>query len=232
MPTESTSSQAPEVPQAPQAPQAQQTPTTSVALSFRENIVDRVKRYIWDTMWTKKVASTALLFLFGGDSPWDASKWTATDDRVRGGASQSYLEVNPSDPSVARFHGNLDFEKLGGAGFASQRTVCGDAGGSWDLSSYEGVLLEIVEGDDKNYTLTLADTLLPPDPQTGRDQSTISFEYDFTASNDCKGDTKPDEPQRVFIPWSSFRATFRGRDVDAPPIKTEAVRRISILIRR
>ena len=85
---------------------------------------------------------------------------------------------------------------------------------------------------DKNYTLTLADTLLPPDPQTGRDQSTISFEYDFTASNDCKGDTKPDEPQRVFIPWSSFRATFRGRDVDAPPIKTEAVRRISILIRR
>ncbi|CAN9223174.1 unnamed protein product [Alternaria alternata] len=105
------------------------------------------------------------LVLFGGDKGWKASDWTDSDDRVRGGASQSYLTITGSS---ARFHGNLDITTLGGAGFASQRTTGEDR--TWDLSAYDG------------YTLTLKDEILPLMPD-GREQSTISYEYDFESQS-------------------------------------------------
>ncbi len=81
---------------------------------------------------------------------------------------------------------------------------------------------------DKTYTLTLADTLLPPDPNTGRDQATTSYEYDFKVTNKDRGH----ETEHIFVPWDAFRATYRGRDVAAPPLNTASVKRISLLIRR
>ena len=102
-------------------------------------------------------------------SGWDAAEWTAQDDQVRGGTSsvgdayrakrdgqsshrqqdtdlpaQSCLDL---DNGKARFHGNLDIETLGGAGFASQRTTAEDT--SWDLSDYAGIQLEIAKGDSR-----------------------------------------------------------------------------------
>jgi hypothetical protein len=84
---------------------------------------------------------------------------------------QSYLDC--SSP-IARFYGNLDITTLGGAGFASQRTDTETR--TWDLSSYSGIHLDLGKTDGKKYTFILKDEILPVDPETGREQSTISWE--------------------------------------------------------
>lgn len=47
--------------------------------------------------------------LFGtAHAPWKPELWHAVDDRVRGGASTSALDlVSSSEPAQARFHGHL-----------------------------------------------------------------------------------------------------------------------------
>lgn len=57
---------------------------------------------------------------------------------------QSYLEI---DDGTARFHGTLDIETLGGAGFASQRTT-GER--KWDFSDYAGIQLNVAKGDSQS----------------------------------------------------------------------------------
>lgn len=151
---------------------------------------------------------------------WSSSDWTSSDDRVRGGASQSYLTISSTSPT-ALFHGILDIKTLGGAGFASQRTT-GEKQ-VWDLSSYTGILLDIVSADDKKYTLTLKDEILPQSPN-GREQSTISWEYDFCAKQ---------EGEELFIRWDEFKPTFRGKEKkDAEPLDVGGIKRISIMMRR
>ena len=49
------------------------------------------------------------------------------------------------DEGKARFHGVLDIETLGGAGFASQRTTGEDR--EYDLSEFAGIQLEVAKGD-------------------------------------------------------------------------------------
>jgi len=155
--------------------------------------------------------------LFGGEKGWKASDWTSSDDRVRGGSSQSYLDTSSTS---AHFHGTLDIKTLGGAGFASQRTT-GDSK-SWDLSAYDGIHLNIGKHDGKRYTLTLKDEILPPSPN-GREQSTISYEYEFSSVSSENG---------VFVPWHALKATYRGKEkADAEPLDTSDVKRFSILMR-
>jgi hypothetical protein len=101
---------------------------------------------------------------------WSSADWTSSDDRVRGGASQSYLDTSSSS---ARFHGTLDITALGGAGFASQRTTGEDR--TWDLSKYSGIHLDLGTKDGKKYTFLIKDEILPVD-EGGREQSTISYE--------------------------------------------------------
>lgn len=164
--------------------------------------------------------------LFGGDKKWNADDWTASDDRVRGGKSQSYLDC--SDDKIGRFHGNLDIETLGGAGFASQRTTGEDR--EWDLSDYAGIQISIAKGDKKRYTFNLKDDLLPKDPETGREQSSISYECDF----ELPPQTEPGHTysKTVFIPWKSFTPTYRGKvKKDAKPIDLKKVKRLSIMMR-
>ncbi|KAJ5047323.1 uncharacterized protein L3040_003151 [Drepanopeziza brunnea f. sp. 'multigermtubi'] len=157
--------------------------------------------------------------IFGGDRPWSPLDWTSSDDRVRGGSSISELACNPLSPT-AIFHGNLDTKTLGGAGFASQRTTGEDR--NWDLSKYDGLVLDIAKSDEKKYTLTLKDELLPKMPN-GRDQSTVSWEYDFKA-NPHGG--------KIFIQWDEFKPTYRGRDKkDAKPLDLQHVKRISFMMR-
>ena len=66
--------------------------------------------------------------------------WTSSDHQVRGGSSYSMLSCS-QDSVTAEFHGNLDIDILGGAGFASQRTTGEDP--LWDLSEYDGLELDI-----------------------------------------------------------------------------------------
>lgn len=151
--------------------------------------------------------------------PWSSDDWTSSDDRVRGGSSTSNLTCSPS-LSVAEFHGNLDTKTLGGAGFASQRTTCEDK--EWDLSNYEGIILDIKQSDSKKYTLILKDQLLPKSAN-GREQSTVSWEYDFEAHNGKK----------VIVLWDEFKPTYRGREKkDAKPLDLKHVKRFSLMMRR
>ncbi|KAF2495960.1 CIA30-domain-containing protein [Lophium mytilinum] len=166
------------------------------------------------------------LTIFGGSSSWHAKDWTASDDRVRGGKSQSYLECSSSS---ARFHGELDIKTLGGAGFASQRTTGDDA--LWDLSDYDGIQLKIdtSKADSKRYTFIIKDELLPKNTENGREQSTISWEYDF--SIDPK-DSASDHNLLLFIPWDSLKPTFRGKEKkDALPLDRKIIKRFSFMMR-
>lgn len=148
---------------------------------------------------------------------------------MRGGKSQSYLNVPPGrsasgnsgSASQAEFSGHLDITALGGAGFASQRTV--DDFPPLDLSGYEALVLDIASGDGKKYTVTLKDEVLPRRPD-GRDQSTVSWEYDFVAGA---------EPGKVVIPFRDFKPTYRGRSKpDAEPLDLSSVKRMSFMMRR
>ncbi|KAF4627062.1 hypothetical protein G7Y89_g11099 [Cudoniella acicularis] len=135
-------------------------------------------------------------YLFGGDEPWNSLDWTSSNDRVRGGASLSHLDCNPLNP-IALFSDALDIKTLGGAGFASQRTT-----------------------DGKRYTLTVKDKLLPK-RWDGRDQSTVSWKFDFEGKEG-----------KVLVPWEELKATYRGREKkDAEPLDLKGVMRISLMMR-
>ncbi|KGO56435.1 Major facilitator superfamily domain, general substrate transporter [Penicillium expansum] len=148
---------------------------------------------------------------------WDLNRWTSSDDRVRGGSSVSNLE--PTAQGVL-FHGNLDIETLGGAGFASQRTV-GDEQ-RWDLSGYDGVELHIIPSDGNRYTFSLTDEISQRRPD-GREQSALVWEYDF-----CTSETG----REVRLSWKDLKPTYRGKPVeDARPLDLSRIKRVRIMIR-
>lgn len=73
--------------------------------------------------------------------------------------------------------------------------------------------------------------MLPPDPDTGREQSTISYECDFELPPQAEPGHAYDKS--VFIPWSSLNATYRGKlKKDAKKIDLKKIKRMSIMIRR
>ncbi|CAI7571118.1 unnamed protein product [Penicillium glandicola] len=153
--------------------------------------------------------------LFGPN--WDLHRWTASDDRVRGGSSVSNLK--PTAEGVL-FHGNLDIETLGGAGFASQRTVGNEQ--IWDLSGHDGIELHTAPSDGKRYTFSLTDEI-PQRRPDGREQSALVWEYDFCANE--TGHT-------VRMLWKDLRPTYRGKPVeDARPLDLSHIRRFRIMIR-
>ncbi|TDZ33641.1 Uncharacterized protein C8035_v010694 [Colletotrichum spinosum] len=174
----------------------------------------------------RALASAPLFF------PWDNSDWTASDDTVRNGASHSALDIiepgapgNPFPVSVANFHGNLDYATLGGAGFASQRTV--DDWPALDISAYDTITLEIPFSDGKKYTVNLKDTV--PPPVDGVEQSGVSWEYDFQipAVNHTTG-----EVEKVVAPVSEFVPTYRGRvQNDTAPLDLTSIKRVNFMIR-
>jgi hypothetical protein len=127
--------------------------------------------------------------------------------------------------SHAVFYGNLDIETLGGAGFASQQTTEDDR--SWNLSDYDGISLNIADADDKKYTFIIKDEILPQSPG-GREQSTISYEYDFQVTK-----TTSKELTVIFMPWNELKATYRGKEKeDAPKLNSKSIKRFSIMMRR
>lgn len=85
-------------------------------------------------------------------------------------------------------------------------------------------MLDIARADAKKYTVTLKDEVLPKRPD-GREQSTVSWEYDFVVG-DATG-------AKVVIPLADFEPTYRGRPKpDAEPLDLKNVRRVSFMMRR
>ena len=157
--------------------------------------------------------------------PWNTSSviWTAVDDRVRGGSSQSYLEPDIFwGAPVAKFHGILDDDTLGGAGFASQSTRAVSVNGSleepvWDLSNCTGILMTFYSAQPgKTYTLTLHDEL----------ESGLSWETSFWLNIPYNGKVVHE------VTWKNFKPFYRGREVSrSPPLRTENIRRFSLMMR-
>ncbi|KAK3316297.1 NADH:ubiquinone oxidoreductase intermediate-associated protein 30, partial [Apodospora peruviana] len=177
---------------------------------------------------------------------WKESDWTASDDRVRGGKSVSNLTVVDNKAAAVKFHGCLDITALGGAGFASQRTV-DDHVPPFDLAAvggYDTLVLDIIitsdnkSSDDNKYTIVLKDTVLPKRPD-GREQSTVSWEHDFTVSGTQKDAARNDgssssiERRRIVVlRFGDFRPMYRGKPAeDAKPLDWANIKRISIMIR-
>jgi len=137
--------------------------------------------------------------------------------------------------SQAKFSGHLDITALGGAGFASQRTADNVPG--WDVSGYDVLVLDVARTDSRKYTLTLKDEVLPRRPD-GRDQSTVSWEYDFVVGAEEDGAAAASGGStagstRVVILFGDFQPTYRGKPKpDAKPLDLKNVKRISFMMRR
>lgn len=169
--------------------------------------------------------------------PWTASDWIAQDDSVRGnGASYSKLNFyeastieNRFDFPIAEFTGVLNYTALGGAGFASQRTI--DEWPSLDISEYDELVLEIPFTDGKKYTINLKDTVPPAGVN---DQPTISWGFDFQPASLPQIDHPSpgvQQPQ-VVVAIKDLVPTLNGRTVENVQLNTAAIKRISIMIRR
>jgi hypothetical protein len=118
------------------------------------------------------------------------------------------------------FHGSLDIETLGGAGFASQRTVENEQ--VWDLSGYDGFELRVVSSDRKRYTFSLTDEI-PHRRPDAREQSALVWEYDFCAS---------EAGREVRLSWKDLKPTYRGKSVeDARSLDLSHIKRFRIMIR-
>lgn len=101
---------------------------------------------------------------------------------------------------------------------------------TWDLSKHDGILLHVGKSDGKRYTFIIKDKLLPTNPETGREQATTSWEYDFKIGGN---DVSMAESSFVFIPWKDFKPTYRGKEKkDAGELDKENVKRFSIMMRR
>jgi len=77
----------------------------------------------------------------------------------------------------------------------------------------------------------LKDNLLDRNPENGREQATISWEYDFEVLQTIGADEKA-KTDSVFIPWSNLKPTYRGKDKkDADPLDLKSIKRMSIMMR-
>lgn len=174
--------------------------------------------------------------------PWTTADWVASDDSARpGGLSKSTLEVlapqtaeNPFPEPIVKFAGTLDATALNGSGFASQRTV--DAWPGLDLSAYTGLVLEVpVGGDDgKTYTLNIKDTVAPL--VGGREQATVSWEWDFQIPSEDSAAvvvSAAGNYTQSTVKFGDLVPTFQGTvQTGIAPLNLTSIKRVNFMIRR
>ena len=138
----------------------------------------------------------------------DAASWRVLNDGVMGGVSTS--RVNRVGEAL-RFAGEISLANNGG--FASMRRPFDAAalGGS-----AAGVALQ-VRGDGNCYRLRI----YTRDPDGGGEN---------WYSHYATFDTRAGEVTTVQLRWPQFAASFRGRAVDAPPIRFTEVIGIGVMI--
>ena len=131
--------------------------------------------------------------------------WLAIDDRVMGGVSRSRLRHDPAGHAV--FEGLVCLER--NAGFASVRSGIG-VFGTPDADCCE---IE-VRGEERRYKLSL---------MTDDRFDTINYQAEFAPIGQ--------KWTVVRLPISTFRATFRGREVPGtPPLNPARIRQIGLMI--
>jgi monofunctional biosynthetic peptidoglycan transglycosylase len=135
----------------------------------------------------------------------DRVRWRIVNDGVMGGRSESSLEL--TDRGTATFRGNLSLENNGG--FASTRALFDEL----DLRSFAGLQLR-VRGDGRSYELRI---------RTNRNFDGVAYRAEFP--------TEAGEWTEVFLPFSAFQPSFRGRvPRGATPLDPAAIRQIGLLL--
>jgi NADH dehydrogenase [ubiquinone] 1 alpha subcomplex assembly factor 1 len=141
-----------------------------------------------------------------------ALQWAAVDDRVMGGSSRSALRRYADGESS--FEGTL---VVANGGFASVRApLPPSVARSWDSSS--GLVLTCAGDGRSGYKVCLKGDGGVDGIMYQASLPVISTDRDLTA---------------VRLPWSAFKATFRGKPVlDAPPIRGERVQQLGFMLSR
>ena len=143
--------------------------------------------------------------LFRFEAHYSVEGWSAIDDRVMGGVSNSRLRHDPAGYSV--FEGYVSLDRNGG--FASVRSRPADLG----MPGARGYWLE-VKGDGKRYKLNL---------RTDDGFDGINYQAVFA----------PPEGQwtTIELPLQQFQPSFRGRSVSgAALLNPMRVRQIGLMI--
>ena len=131
--------------------------------------------------------------------------WTAIDDRVMGGESQSRLRHDLQGHAV--FEGVVSLERNGG--FASVRSIPGHRG----QPEAQACQIE-VRGPIKQFKLSLL---------TDDGFDNLSYQASFAPSGN--------EWKTLSLPVTAFHASFRGRIVPgAPPLDPARVRQVGLMI--
>lgn len=146
-----------------------------------------------------------MLELFDFSDPHVVDAWRAIDDRVMGGISRSRLRYDQAGHAV--FEGEVSLAQNGG--FASVRSSPGRRG----QAGATACLIE-VRGDAKQFKLSLL---------TDDGFDSVNYQAGF----------EPDTShwQTISLPISSFRASFRGRDVSgAPALDPARIRQVGLMI--
>ena len=144
-----------------------------------------------------------VLFEFTGADP--SPEWSATNDTVMGGVSKGKAELTKVGMD---FSGHLSLENNGG--FASVHT-----GVDLDLSDYSGIRLKVL-GDGRIYQLRFESDALH------RQRWPVSFCGDF--------ETVDGEWIEVFISFSEFSQTWRGRRLAGHRFSKNDIRRIAFML--
>ena len=133
-----------------------------------------------------------------------AKAWAPIDDRVMGGISRSTLRNDPAGHAV--FEGTVSLDRNGG--FASVRSTPAERG----LPGAQAVVLEVC-GDRRQFKLSLL-----------TDDGFDSINYQASLAPSATWQT-------LHIPLSTFRATFRGREVPgAPALDPARIRQVGLMI--
>jgi NADH dehydrogenase [ubiquinone] 1 alpha subcomplex assembly factor 1 len=143
--------------------------------------------------------------LFDFSDPRAADAWRAIDDRVMGGVSRSRLRHDRAGHAV--FEGEVSLAQNGG--FASVRSSPGERG----QVGATACLIE-ARGEPKQFKLSLL-----------TDDGFDSINYQASFAPDIR------RWQTISLPISSFRASFRGRDVPgAPALDPARIRQVGLMI--
>lgn len=143
------------------------------------------------------------LFDFGDPAAVDA--WRAIDDRVMGGVSRSHLRHDQNGHAV--FEGTVSLAQNGG--FASVRSSPGARG----EAGATACLIE-ARGDATQFKLSLL---------TDDGFDSVNYQASFAPHTS--------HWQTISLPISSFRASFRGRDVPgAPALDPARIRQVGLMI--
>lgn len=131
--------------------------------------------------------------------------WTIVNDGVMGGRSASNIELTKN--GSASFSGYLSLDNNGG--FASTRAILDHL----DLTGFSGITMR-VKGDGRTFQLRI---------RTSGTLDGASYASEFA--------TEAGEWTEVFLPFSEFRPTFRGRvPRGMGPLDPSTIRQIGFLI--